>query len=448
MDDFFEPQEAAPDLRLQQGGWQWEQTLITLLAGAAAAFGMAFLTRNIDVRPPWLIGLCCAAPVLAAYLAAILVETGTSAMTPQYTHGVQFLVTLAAVVLTFVVSWAGCMIYQGTYVPRDENRQIIIPQAEPGYADIMLVVDKSSSMTAEYGGKSRDQYSREAIENLLAELPDDARVGIIAFDHEIYETVSIAELDTAQRRRILGVAGLEPRGATDFFVALDKALELAGNDTGHKADYPLRIVLMTDADDEFETLTGKTDDLAGRCNELNATVSVIQQQVTSFGENNLYDLAEKTNGAGLNLTDLSGLTDALNNAAVVQVTPKLSEDEIRRLMVENDLLRSTHTPAKVTTAILLFVESLLFGIGLTMMLSVGGQRRFQPILSLLMGAAAYAVIKHIGPMLDPGPERWWIVEGTGLSLLSLVIMRRNSAKRIASAYREAPAETGSADDFF
>jgi hypothetical protein len=56
------------------------------------------------------------------------------------------------------------------------------------------------------------------------------------------------------------------------------------------------------------------------------------------------------------------------------------------------------------------------------MLSRRGQKRFQLILSPLMGIAAFLVMNFAGVSSDMA----WIVEGAAQSLPLLVFMRRNS----------------------
>ena len=66
--DNFETEQQNSDGNVK-GNWDVLMTLAALAATAAAAFLMAYLTKDIPTRPIWLLAICFAAPVAALMLA-------------------------------------------------------------------------------------------------------------------------------------------------------------------------------------------------------------------------------------------------------------------------------------------------------------------------------------------------------------------------------------------
>jgi Ca-activated chloride channel homolog len=115
-------------------------------------------------------------------------------------------------------------------------------------ATIVLVTDVSRSMLADDVEPSRIEAAREAAQRFLEELPDEARVGAVAFSTDPHTV----EAPTDDHRRIADlIDALAADGGTATGDALDTALKLV--DGPVKKRPPAAIVLLSDG----ETTTGR-----------------------------------------------------------------------------------------------------------------------------------------------------------------------------------------------
>ncbi|MEM7483240.1 MAG: VWA domain-containing protein [Acidobacteriota bacterium] len=101
-----------------------------------------------------------------------------------------------------------------------------------GAGDLVLVLDASGSMWGQIDGTNKIVLAREALDELIADLPGSDRVGLIAYGHrregdcaDIEALVPLGPLDKAAlRERVQGIA---PKGKTPITDALEKAFEMA-----------------------------------------------------------------------------------------------------------------------------------------------------------------------------------------------------------------------------
>ena len=115
-------------------------------------------------------------------------------------------------------------------------------------ATIVLVTDVSRSMLADDVEPSRIEAARDAAQRFLEELPDEARVGAVAFSTDPHTV----EAPTDDHRRIADlIDALAADGGTATGDALDTALKLV--DGPVKKRPPAAIVLLSDG----ETTTGR-----------------------------------------------------------------------------------------------------------------------------------------------------------------------------------------------
>ncbi len=130
-----------------------------------------------------------------------------------------------------------------------EARRPPRPEREP--LSLVLLIDRSNSMGYHIHDRMRRSeeesklsYARRAALALISQLRDSDRVGVIAFDSQMYEVAPLAPL--GENRGLLehNVARLQPGGGTDFYDALKRAsAELAR----HRARLG-HIILLTDGD--------------------------------------------------------------------------------------------------------------------------------------------------------------------------------------------------------
>jgi Ca-activated chloride channel homolog len=115
-------------------------------------------------------------------------------------------------------------------------------------ASIVLVTDVSRSMLAEDVEPSRLDAARDAAQKFLEEVPDEARVGAVAFSTEPHTV----EPPTDDHQKIADlIDALSADGGTATGDALDAALELL--DRPGRQRPPAAIVLLSDG----ETTTGR-----------------------------------------------------------------------------------------------------------------------------------------------------------------------------------------------
>ena len=189
------------DKGIERGGWHWMMTLVCIVTVTFLSFLMAQLTKDTLNRPFWMIGAIFTVPTLGMFLAALLVERKTSLMTPVTSRKAQYLVALIAVISTFAVGCVCALIYQqGTLEQVIKNWAMTHPP-ETVYSDIVLMVDKSSSL----GGGGKDAANRKAIKEWLTSMDDRARVGLVVFSGDVITEISIDAL--AKNRERCGAAG-------------------------------------------------------------------------------------------------------------------------------------------------------------------------------------------------------------------------------------------------
>ena len=115
-------------------------------------------------------------------------------------------------------------------------------------ASIVLVSDVSRSMLADDVEPSRLEASRDAAQRFLEELPDEARVGMVAFSTDPHTV----EAPTDDHDKIAAlIDALAADGGTATGDALDSALKLVDGPAGERP--PSAIVLLSDG----ETTTGR-----------------------------------------------------------------------------------------------------------------------------------------------------------------------------------------------
>ena len=267
----------------------------------------------------------------------------------------------------------------------------------------------------------QNDASVQLMNDLLERLNPDNQVGLITFNEQVLDAVTPAPQTEEQRALLSAAINRKIGGATYFSPALEKALDMVEASPSARS-HATRVILLTDGVESLTTdaaisLDGHHDDLLARCQSLNVSVSCLLT-TNSDADAGLAALAAETGG------QVTGSEGAL-----------LLVDGLCKLNLKDlDLLRCDEPSARTLTFILLLLEGLTLGFGLSLMLSVSGQFRFQLILSPLMGVAAFFLLKEMSGVVQPH----WVAEGLAFSLLGVVFMRRNNER---GAYRPT-APTG------
>ena len=413
------------------GSWHWQMTLVSFLTVSVLSFLMAWLTAHRLNRPIWMIGAIFTVPTLGMFLSALMVERKTSAMTPSSSRRPQYLVALIAVVSTFAVGCICDLIYQqGTMDIVIRNWAEAHPP-EKVYSDIVLMVDKSTSLDA--GGK--DEANQRAIRDWLNSMDDKARVGLVVFSSSVIEEIPIDTLAN-NREMILKAISVPTRGSTVFDISLYHAFRLIDASESTRApDRQTQIIAITDAE---AFLPEKARDSYIRlAREKNAAFSIVHLGQNVPANNPLMSIASSSGGTGTNV-GVSELAQYFEGIEVAKEPdwPAYYEELKNSGKVDFDLIRVSDPAANLICGIMLGLEGLAIGLCLMLMLSVTGQKRIQPLISVCMAALAFILLKVLGPGEGPVLDHsrlnmpQWVLEGLAFSLLGIVFMTRNNPPHV------------------
>lgn len=420
IDDFGggSPQAYQPAVRPGSGGWHWLLTLVAIVIVGLLSFGMAFLTRNVEERPVWMMGLIFMVPTAALMLAAMMVEGATSAMTPGSSRGPQIRMAVIATVATFLVGVICDLIYLQGFkkeLPPAQFRTSAYQVSDR----LIFVTDPTASMQGDAQSQAVDTVKA------LLNLADPAwEAGMVSVSASSTEKVPLRALDDSQKDQLIRLISKSPdQGRLYYEEAVQAALEMA-EDAGIPSQGHTRVVLLTDGIHAWSERNDR--DLTDRCLADNVILSCVQ--LGSGLDATLKEHIAQTGGSVVTAQQaadlLSGmrmtLYDEQVKAAEIPVNEKLSQD----------LVRNSDISAKIITFVMLLLEGLSLGVCLSLMLSVRGQFRAQYIISPLMGVLAFVLLKLIWSFAaDPGS--WWVKEGLCFSLLGVVLMMRNHSGRAA-----------------
>ena len=198
-------------------------------------------------------------------------------------------------------------------------------QAEEG--DSMLVLDASGSMWGQIEGEAKIAVAKSVLGDLLADLPAERRLGLIAYGHrrkgdcaDIEEIVGVG----ADRAAIAAaVEGLSPKGKTPMADAVKLAAEKLKS-TEEKAT----VILVSDG---VETCEPDPCGVAAALEQagVDFTVHVIGFDVTEENaQAQLRCIAENTGGQFIAAADAGELTAALEETVVAAPEP-VKETKVR-----------------------------------------------------------------------------------------------------------------------
>lgn len=420
-------EEHAAPKGIQTGGWHWVMTMICFVTVMALSFLMAWLTKDTVNRPFWMIGAIFTVPTLGMFAAALLVEKKTSAMTPVSSRKAQYLVALVAIVATFVVGCVCDLLYQHSTMGLVIQNWAETHPPETVYSDIVLMVDKSSSLEE----NGMDRLNRKAIKEWVDGMDDKARVGVVVFSFDVLQTVPVDTL-AVNREKIRNAMDVDTCGYTDFDIALYHAFRMIDvAETGRVKGRTTQIIAITDA--EAELPDAVKDCLVQMAKEKDVVFSIVHLGHDVPANNPLVKLASSTGGTGtsLGVSELAQYFEGVQNAEEPDWDAYYAELR-NNGKVDFDLIRVSDPEANLLCGVMLGLEGLAIGICLMMMLSVVGQKRIQPVISIVMATAAFVLLKIYGPGVGPvdGSPRiqvaQWLLEGVSFSLLGLVFMRKNN----------------------
>ena len=408
IDDSWGPAKAPTGPKPGSGGWHWPLSLVALVIVGLLSMGMAYLTRTVDERPVWMMGLIFMVPTAALMIAVMMVEGATSAMTPGTSRRPQMILAIIATVATFVVACICDLIYlQGFKKPLAPARSEVT--AVEAADRLILVHDTTASMQA----NNAHEQEIDAVVALLQDLPDACEVGLVSG----VDPFAVQSLTAQPQAAFLEEIRKTPDSGRLYYAEqLDIALrmvEQAGTDT------ITRIIFFTDGKHPWAVTERR--DLLDRCLADQAVVYCIL-----FGdqaEETLSGYAAATGGAVLSPDEGKRAADRMGYARYAERVAPAEVQEEKRL--QQDLIRNRDLSANVITCIMLTLEGLSLGICLSLMMSVTGQFRIQYIISPLMGILAFFLLKMVWSQENMAAT-WWIKEGISFSLFGIVLMNRNN----------------------
>jgi len=389
------------------GGWHWLLTLVALVTVGVFSMGMAWLTRDVDERPVWMMGLIFMVPTAALMIAAMMVESATSAMTPGTSRGPQLRLALIATLATFVVAVICDLVYLQGF------KKELAPAASSVTAvqvneRLILVHDDTFSMK-ESGAHEQEMNT---VQEILSRVPEGSQVGLISPAGNLEMKKATEQHKSAIAEQI---SRSPERGRLYFADLLEAALEMIERSGD---GLTVRMVFLTDGSHPWTP--GEEKDFLERCLHDQAVLYCI-----SFGNGMnpvLTEYTEKTGGAVLTPAEAERTVQGMAHAGFEElVAPAEVEKEVR---LQQDLIRNRDPAALIITCVMLTLEGLSLGICLSLMLSVTGQFRFQYILSPLMAVLAFFLLKMVWSQENMATT-WWIKEGVSFSLLGIVFMARN-----------------------
>lgn len=427
-DGFFDDGSSAPQKQQRNGGGGLHipLALLSLLLTAGASFGMAWLTRDIPQRGALLLGCTFALPALTVMLTALVLEKMNSAMTPSYSRKGQLGVAAVTVLVCFIIGCfgevvSGFSMYKPVEAtPTPTPAPTPTPYVAPPQYNYILLLDKSSSMEGRYNAECVN-----AVNAFLEDTADDVYVGVVAFSDEIIGSSNPVPMGNRKDADLQSVIRQTPRGLTDFVLPIQEALQMI-SDTDLPADRATRVILVTDGSSDIEDETAET--FIQLFHDNNASLSCLQ--ITTYTTPAVEKMVKETGGMLLEVQDVDKLHETLLLASQSEPTPSPTPTPAPtptpEPIIVKDVLRevSSHSRSESwrsslwTSAIMLVAEGLAIGVALTLMLSRRGQRRFQPVLSVLMGVAA--VLLLILP--ETGT---WLNEAAAFSCFGLVLMKKN-----------------------
>ncbi len=184
--------------------------------------------------------------------------------------------------------------------------------------DLLFVMDASNSMWGQIDGVSKSEIARSAFRELVADLPDDTRAGVMAYGHrrkaDCGDVETLVPVSALNRETLIeSVEALKPRGKTPITESLRAAADLLSKSGG-----ATRLVLISDG---IETCGGDPCELAATLagSGIDLKAHVIGFDIPSKADQaKLACIAHLTGGTYWNARDAEGLTGALKETVAAE----------------------------------------------------------------------------------------------------------------------------------
>ena len=406
-------------------GWHWLLTLVALVVVFLLSMGMAYLTRAVEERPVWMMGLIFMVPTAALMMAVMMVEKATSAMTPGTSRRPQMILAIIATIATFVVACICDLIYLQGFKKELAPAQSVMTSYEVSER-LILIHDDTASMN-ENGIHDKEIT---ILQGILQNTADQSEVGYISGTDQIIPQ----PLDDRNRESLMKAVQQKPeKGRLYYADLLEDALKMT-EQAG--INCRTRIVFLTDGGHVWTTAEEKN--ILERC--LKDQVSIYCVMFGTEANETLIKYITETGGMVLQPDQAVSVIHGINHLRYdEQVAPAEIQDDIR---LQQDLIRNRDISAIIITCIMLTLEGLSLGICLSLMMSVKGQFRIQYFISPLMGILAFFLLKMLWSQENMAAT-WWIKEGLSFSLLGIVLMMKNRGRGASRGFSQINQDMGS-----
>jgi len=182
----------------------------------------------------------------------------------------------------------------------------------------LLILDASGSMWGQLEGKTKVEIAKQALNRIVGDLPDGARVGLMLYGHrsksDCADVELVVPLGPLDRPRLLAeIARINPKGMTPLTASIDRAVEALRSAEGETT-----IVLVSDGK---ETCEGDPCAAARRAKEAGMllVIDVIGFDVGDEERAQLACIAEVTGGRYYPAKNASELELATRIATTAEV---------------------------------------------------------------------------------------------------------------------------------
>lgn len=203
----------------------------------------------------------------------------------------------------------------------------VVPTLATAAEDVVVVYDGSGSMWGQIDGVAKVEIARDVMGDLVAEWPDGANVGLMAYGHrtqgdcgDIETVIAPAPLDRSAF--IAGVNAVTPRGRTPLTEAVRQAAELLSY-----RDRPATVILISDG---LETCEADPCALSAQLAQqgVNFTAHVVGFDLTEEEHAGLACIAENTGGMFVPAQDADSLRQALGNVQEAMNLTPVTQDVV------------------------------------------------------------------------------------------------------------------------
>ncbi|MBL7797540.1 MAG: VWA domain-containing protein [Saprospiraceae bacterium] len=177
-------------------------------------------------------------------------------------------------------------------------------------ANILVILDASGSMWQKLEGEYKITTAKKVLKNLVAQLPDDARIGLVAYGHK--SKSDCADIETLMPLERLNktsftakIDAINPLGKTPIAKSINHTLALIRSEKE-----PVTIVLISDG---LETCEGNACDLVQKAKGqgVHITVHVVGFGIEEKDQSPLECIAQAGEGQYLPANNANELNEAL-----------------------------------------------------------------------------------------------------------------------------------------